>query len=284
MLWQNLREEEFYGAIEECGKVCVIPVGCIEMHGQHLPVGTDTMTCQYIAEKAAEIEPVMVAPAIWYADVQGLNQWKGTISFSIPLILDMLTELCAEVARNGFKKIILLNGHGGNVPVLNTFVRSTMKDKKDYVVMARNDFCYTHKDIVHDLNKGEVFPELTPEDIAYLRDFVDRGGQTGHGCLNETAIIMRTNPETVRLDRCDAVEGESNHKADYLYDVGFKSCTRFWAINQPNSYHGTAPYGANERIGEVILKKRIAAQVEACRALKKDDQVLEWNEEWNRSW
>ena len=59
MLWQNLREEEFYDAIEECGKVCVIPVGCVEMHGQHLPVGTDTMTCQYIAEKAAETSDML---------------------------------------------------------------------------------------------------------------------------------------------------------------------------------------------------------------------------------
>ena len=57
MLWQNLREEEFYDAIEECGKVCVIPVGCIEMHGQHLPVGTDTMTCQYIAERRQRSSP-----------------------------------------------------------------------------------------------------------------------------------------------------------------------------------------------------------------------------------
>lgn len=284
MLWQNLREEEFYDAVEKCGKVCIVPIGCIEMHGQHLPVGTDTMTCQYIAEKAAEIEPVMVAPAIWYADVQGLTTWKGTINFSIPLILEMLTELCAEIARNGFKKIVLLNGHGGNISVLHTFVRSTMKDKKDYVVMTRNDFCYEVKHLVQDLDRGEIFPELTPEDIAYLRDFVASGGERGHACINETSVMMKISPDTVRLDRCDAVEGRSNHKADYLYNVGFKECTRFWSINQPNSYHGTAPYGANDRIGEVILKKRIAAQVEACRALKKDDQILEWNEAWNRAW
>ncbi len=284
MLWQNLREEEFYDAVEKCGKVCIIPIGCIEMHGQHLPVGTDTMTCQYIAEKAAEIEPVMVAPAVWYADVQGLTTWKGTINFSIPLILEMLTELCAEIARNGFKKIVLLNGHGGNISVLNTFVRSTMKDKKDYVVMTRNDFCYEVKHLVQDLDRGEVFPELTEEDIAYVRDFVASGSERGHACVNETSVMMKISPETVRLDRCDAVEGRSNHKADYLYNVGFKECTRFWGINQPNSYHGTAPYGANERIGEVILKKRIDAQVEACRAIKKDDQILEWNEEWNKAW
>ena len=41
MLWENLREEEFYDAIEASGGVCVVPVGCLEKHGQHLPVGTD---------------------------------------------------------------------------------------------------------------------------------------------------------------------------------------------------------------------------------------------------
>ncbi|MBO5295600.1 MAG: creatininase family protein [Clostridia bacterium] len=284
MLWENLREEEFYGAVEQSGKVCVIPVGCMEMHGQHLPVGTDTLTCGYIAEKAAEIEPVVVFPKLFLGDVIGLYKWKGTVTLSTKLMLDLLTEICSEVARNGFKKIVLLNGHGGNISILNTFVRSTMQTKKDYVVMMRNDFCYMVKHLAKDLENGEEFPELTEEDKQYVLDFVRNQGETGHACINETSVMMKISPETVRIDRVDAVEGRSTHQADALYEAGFKECTRFWSINQPNSYHGTAPYGANERIGAVLLRKRIEAQAAACRLLKKDDRVLEWNEEWNRSW
>ena len=281
MLWKNLREEEFYDAIEECGKVCVIPIGCLEMHGQHLPVGTDTMITKYIVEEASKIEPVMVVPELYYGDVQGLYQWKGTITFSEKLLIKMLTELCAEIARNGFKKIMIVNTHGGNTSMLSTFVRSTMHDKKDYVVCWRDDCCYEVKHLAPAIEAGEEFPELTEEDKQYVLDFVAKGGEVGHACINETACVMKSNPETVRLDRCDAVDGLTNHKAYYLWQY-FKP--KFWSINHPNSYHGTAPYGANDRIGAVIMRKRIEAQVEACRALKKDDQVLVWNEEWNNRW
>ena len=284
MEWTKLRQDEFCDAVERSNGVCLIPIGCVESHGIHLPLGCDVFHGRYISAKAAEIADVCVFPEIYFGEKSGAGEYPGTIIFPTPLIWQILEQCCSEISRNGFKKIVLLNGHGGNISVLNTFVRSTMKDKKDYVVMTRNDFCYEVKHLVQDLDRGEVFPELTEEDIAYVRDFVASGSERGHACVNETSVMMKISPETVRLDRCDAVEGRSNHKADYLYNVGFKECTRFWSINQPNSYHGTAPYGANERIGEVILKKRIAAQVEACRALKKDDRVLEWNEEWNRSW
>ena len=109
MLWEELREEEFEEAIRKSGKVCVLPLGCLEMHGQHLPVGTDTMTCSYIAREAAKIEPVVVFPGQWFGSVPGLNMWRGTIDLSLELRLRILDELCSEIARNGFKKILILN-------------------------------------------------------------------------------------------------------------------------------------------------------------------------------
>ena len=100
MLWENLREEEFENAIKVSNKVCVIPMGCLEKHAQHLPVGTDTQLASYIAQKAAEIEPVVVFPGLYFGDVLGLYMWKGTVTFSSELMQRMLTELCAEIARN----------------------------------------------------------------------------------------------------------------------------------------------------------------------------------------
>ena len=132
MRWENLREEEFDSAIEKSNKVCIVPIGCLEMHGQHLPVGTDTKTVEYIANEAAKLEEVVVFPGLYFGSVPGLNMWKGTIDFSLELRLGMLNELCSEIARNGFKKIMLLNGHGGNCATLSAFVRSTLHTKKDY--------------------------------------------------------------------------------------------------------------------------------------------------------
>ena len=282
MEWQNLREEEFENAVKISGGVCVVPIGCVEKHGQHLPVGTDIQTSNYVAVEAAKVEPVVVFPPIYFGDVMGHTPWRGGIVLSPELLLKLLTETASEIARNGFKKILFVNGHGGNLPMLNFFVRSTQYSAKDYVVMARNDFSYSVKDIVRELDDGVDFPELTDEDKSYLRDFVYSKKKSGHACLNETAILMRINGENVQLERCLAETGLPNHKTDYLKDTGILSSSRFWGIEYPNSYAGDHPLGANERIGEVILNGRIKHQAEACRLLKMDDRILEWNDEWNK--
>ena len=283
MLWENLREEEFDAAIVESGKVCVVPIGCLEMHGQHLPVGTDTQTVFHIAKKAAELEPVCVFPPLYFGDLCGLYMWKGTIAFSSELLQRMLTELCAEIARNGFKKILLLNGHGGNTALLANFLRSTAHKKKDYVVMVRNDYQYTHKDIVKGLDAGETFPELLPEDIAYLRDFAEHHYAHGHGCINETAVMNVINPAHVDMSRIDVDDGTSRGRTKYLSEkgIGIGGSGMFWMTDYPDSFSGEHLEGANARIGKLILRKRIELQAKACRLLKMDDRVLEWNDEHN---
>ena len=60
MLWENLREEEFESAIEKSGKLCVIPIGCLEKHGQHLPVGTDNFIAKKVVYEAAKQEDVVI--------------------------------------------------------------------------------------------------------------------------------------------------------------------------------------------------------------------------------
>ena len=286
LLWENLREEEFDSAIKESGGVCVVPIGCLEMHGQHLPVGTDTMITKYIVEEAAKIEPVMVVPELYYGDVQGLYQWKGTITFSEKLLIKMLTELCSEIARNGFKKILILNGHGGNVALLKNFLRSTDHEKKDYTVMFRNEYQFNYTSLVKELSAGVRYPELSDEDVAYLKKFVEDKKTGGHACLNETSIMLKINPDSVRMDRIHALDGKSRKKTDYLAKkgIGIQGPCTFWLEDHPDSYEGDHPDGASARIGEAILKRRIELQAEATRLLKMDDRVLEWRREWNEKW
>ena len=283
MEWQDLREEEFEPAVKTAGGVCVVPIGCVEKHGQHLPVGTDIQTCNYVAIEAAKIEPVVVFPPMYFGDVSGHTTARGGIMLSAELLLGLLTETASEIARNGFKKILFLNGHGGNPSMLSFFTRSTQYRKKDYVVCWRNDYTYQVRHLVEDLDRGVVFPELTDEDIAYVRDFVYNKKLTGHACLNETAIMMAINGERVKLERCRAESGLPTHRTDYLKETGVLASTRFWGIEYPNSYQGDHPMGANERIGRALLRKRVEQQAEACRLLKMDDRILEWNDEWNQS-
>ena len=124
MLWEELREEEFEGAVERSGRVCALPIGCVEAHGQHLPLGCDVMHVLHHAKLAAEREEVVVFPPLYFGEKSGAGEFKGTIIFPETFIHEILQHCCDEIYRNGFKKIIIINGHGGNGSMLNNFARS----------------------------------------------------------------------------------------------------------------------------------------------------------------
>ena len=281
MEWQNLREEEFEGAVKESGGLCIVPIGCVEKHGQHLPVGIDTQVVNYICLEAAKKEPVTVFPPLYFGDIMGHTIARGGIMFSAELLLQLLKEITSEIARNGFKKILFVNGHGGNPPMLSYFVRSTQYDAKDYVAAWMNTR-YTVKSIAEDLNNGEEFPELTEEDKAFILDFAANDKVRGHACIDEASALLVANPDYVRLDRANAESGMPTHRTDYLKDTGILASTRFWGVEYPNSYQGESVEYANERIGQALMRKRSDMLAEACRLLKMNDNILEWNDEWNK--
>ena len=284
MLWEDMREEDFKSAAEECGKVCVMPAGCMEMHGQHIPVGTDCYQAEYTAREAAKIEPVCVFPTFKFGDVQGLQHYGGAVILSVELEQMLLTELCENIARNGFKKIMILNGHGGNTFLLGNFVRSTQHDKKDYVVMKRNDYRYGIRSLAAELEAGKEFPELTPTDVDHVITFVRNNYLTGHACIEETSIMLAIAPETVHMDRVNVISGMPTGTTKYLAEAGLTDTTRFWINEYPNSYSGEKVEWASEGIGRALLRRRVDDQVEACRRLKQDDRILDWNAEWNEKW
>ena len=90
MNWAELREEEFEEAAKKADGLCVIPVGCFEMHGEHLPVGTDVYEAVAVAELAATMEEVVVFPAFEFGDVAGLVEKKGAINLDPELRLRLL--------------------------------------------------------------------------------------------------------------------------------------------------------------------------------------------------
>ena len=115
MKWEYLREEEFGPAIKSSGGVCVMAVGCLEKHGQHLPVGTDSIKGDKIVELAAEKAGVMMFPTtMWLGDVTASHSFihadktrkLGFIGISYQTLLTVFEELCDEIARNGFTKIL----------------------------------------------------------------------------------------------------------------------------------------------------------------------------------
>ncbi|MBQ7625200.1 MAG: creatininase family protein [Clostridia bacterium] len=283
MKWGELREEEFDAAIKESGGLCIMPIGCMEMHGQHLPVATDTMKIEAGLEAAAKIEPVMEFPPFRFGDVQGLVTKKGSIRLTVELEQELLKQLCSEIARNGFKKIMLLNSHGGNKFMLNNFVRSVSYTQKDYVVMTHTTGAKfvqppNLKKILDEQGR-EALPELLDEDIEVIEEFVANNRIYGHAGFGETAMIFGCRPDLVRMDRADAVSGLDTHEADYLKP--YDDSQRWWGRSFPNSYMGDVPRGCNERFGKLGMRLLVEHLVEMIRVLKYDENMLRWNAERN---
>ncbi len=99
--------------------VAVLPTASIEQHGPHLPVVTDTLLCGTVAQRAAEAATtagtnVVIAPVVSYANSHHHRPFAGVLSLSSPLYMQTVTEVLEGLVLSGFRKLIVLNGHGGN--------------------------------------------------------------------------------------------------------------------------------------------------------------------------
>ncbi len=276
MLWENLREEEFENAIRETGGVCILPVGCLEKHGQHLPVGTDVIHVTEIARLAAEKEPACVFPSFYFGEKTGAGEFKGTVIFSAELRQQLLKETCREIARNGFKKILLYNGHGGNQAMISNFSRSVLYEDTDYMVYdysIGSDFALPKKLM------QENYPYLTKEDRAVLKDYTDQKKRYGHACFVETGWVYGVRPETVRLDKIDQESGASIHRFDEFANL--KINTPFaWMADYPNSYAGDSHEGMNERIARAMVEYSTDRLCKVIKFLKEETVSVEFKREW----
>ena len=276
MLWENLREEEFYDAIKESKGLCILPVGCLEKHGQHLPVGTDVIHITEIAKQAAEKETAMVFPTMYFGEKTGAGEFKGTVIFSPELRLQILKETCSEIYRNGFDKILIYNGHGGNQTMISYFSRGVLYEETPYSVFdyaLGSDFA-TSKKI---LNEGYKY--LTTDDRKILQSYNDEKKRFGHADFIETGWVYGTRPETVRLDKVYDESYESTHRFDEFNKLRIN--TPFaWMANFPNSYEGDMHDGMNERIARAMVEYSVGKLCEIIKFLKTETVSDEYKKEW----
>ena len=177
VLWQEMRRTE----IEEAAKadaVVIIPVGSIEQHGNHLPVNTDINCSFSIAKSAAEIIddfPVLVAPPIWWGFSPHHMKYPGTISFKLHTYIDVLTDVATSIAAHGFKKIVFLNGHGGNSGVIDSMRLKLMENNGPSCI-------------------GYAYFDLVDEELKAISE-VDFS--IGHAAEMETSLQLYLQPELV---------------------------------------------------------------------------------------
>ncbi len=110
--WEDLRMPEFSAWREE-HRTVILPVGSVEEHGPHLPLGTDTFHALEVARRAAELRPVVVAPPLYYGLCRSTREHPGTVSISGETLKALVTDLGREFHRQGAMNLVIMSGHAG---------------------------------------------------------------------------------------------------------------------------------------------------------------------------
>lgn len=264
--------------LEASKGTCIIPIGCVEKHGLHMPLGTDIMAASHTVYLASQIEPVCVFPDFTFGAVPARDKDHNLGSLTLPLstLLLLLEQLCDQISLNGFKKILLYNGHGGNCAWISAFLQDIDNRNKDYVVAAvtvEEEAPFKMADYILKNGSGSI-PELTPEDEADLLKCKELNVVYGHACYGEAAVMMGMHPELMRYDLLGKESGVHTHDSDVYNAVDLQLRDGGWWLEFPNAYAGEFPVYPNERIGKAAVRMAAERIARAVKVFKDDERLL----------
>ena len=166
----------------------VIPVGSLENHGLHLPLGTDSLIPDKIAQLINERSDVLIAPAINYGATDDLAGFPGTVSIGTEGLIRLLRAVCDQLYSYGFRHFLILNGHGGNTAA----------------IQAVGNHLYRRGAYLAILNWWLMAGQINPEWAG------------GHGGGEETAGVMAVDPSLIKTEYLNLPEGIRNDLGDSL--------------------------------------------------------------------
>ncbi|WP_171022115.1 creatininase family protein [Cohaesibacter sp. CAU 1516] len=235
-------------------RVVILNVSATEDHGPHLPLDTDTVLGMAVANGVAEAMPdrVLVMPPVSYGFNEHHKDFPGVIWIQPETLIAFVTDITKSLAHHGFRRILLLNSHGSNHPVLDLAARKTVIETGIICVSAS-------------------YWNLCADRINEIR--VSDTGGIAHAGEFETAIYMHLLPELVALDRA---ENQTVHDPDSRFfnlDLarggGKAMLMRWWSAASPDGTMGD-PTVATADNGKAFL----AAAIEETAALVREIQAL----------
>jgi len=254
--WEELTAGDFIEAIAKAQGTCLLPFGIIEKHGPHLPLGTDLLNVRYVSEHAAAQEYAVIFPEYYFGQIFEAKHEPGTVAYSADIQMTLLQATTDEMARNGCKKIVVVNGHGGNEHFLPYFAQAQLDKPHDYVVYIQWG---------HEATK-KVGGEKT--------------GPDWHAGESETSNVLITHPNLVHMDRAGTESG-ADLRRDKLPESVYTGI--WWYARFPNHYSGDGTKATKEQ-GEEDLQAWVGTVVRVIKAVKADNESLKLqNEFYERS-
>ena len=249
MQWEHLVQSEFERMVKE-EKLCIIPMAVLERHGDHLPLGMDGLTVHKVAVEASKIEPCVVFPPYYFGQVHEAGYMSGSVIFPSDFSVQLLMNLCYEIGRNGFTKILLLNGHGGNIAFLNYFMMSVADRKVPYTLYY----------VMFDAH-------LSAEENEYVNSIMPIEG--GHADQWETSLMMSVAPESVRMDLHKIPEPICDIARTKKVLGRVETCFD-WYASYPDYVTGS-PSKASKEAGDKLMDFYIKRVAKDIKAIKQDE-------------
>jgi creatinine amidohydrolase len=193
MTWPELKQ-----AVGE-GRIAVVPCGIIEQHGPHLPLDVDILLASEMCRRAGALVPdtVVVVPPVVHGHSPHHMEFPGTLTIDPIHMIHYVLDICLSLAHHGFTKILLINGHGSNMPVLDLVARQTIIKTEGRVACA---CLFYHQTVEAERAAREIFPEVA--------------GAMDHACIMETSLYMAIRPDLVQLELA------KDNPANDVMDVG----------------------------------------------------------------
>jgi creatinine amidohydrolase len=220
-------------------------------------MGSDLIQVREWAARVTKTEYAVVFPDYFYGQIYEARHQPGTFALPSRLVWELLDATCEEIARNGFKKILIVNGHGGNPQLLRFFIQSQLERRRDYVVYFYDP---------------GAEPDLA-EKVGKIRKSDPAGDM--HAGERETSSLLYLRPDLVKMDRATEESGE-NQKRLAIPDI---YTAIWWYAAFPNHYAGEGAKASRE-LGQVITEYRLESLARALRAVKADTKTPELQKEF----
>lgn len=255
--WDELSAPEWPAALEKSARTCILPIGILEKHGPHAPLGNDLIHVREIAARVTKNEYAVVFPDYFYGQINEARHQPGTFALPSNLIFELLQATCDEIARNGFNKIIILNGHGGNPEFIKFFMQSLLNKRHDYAV-----YFYTPGNDA-DYQKENQKLRKTPPSTDL------------HAGESETSTMLYLRPDLIHPEKGTQQSGADQKRLNLinLYTP------IWWYASYPNHYAGQGDKATKE-LGKLIVDQEITTFTNALKQVKADTQTLKLQDEF----
>jgi creatinine amidohydrolase len=231
----------------------VVPIAALEQHGRHMPLFTDSLLLGEVVRRVKEPlkDRVLFTPLMWLGNSHHHLDFPGTLSASPRVYLDLLIDLVENLIAHGFRRIVLLNGHGGNiVPSSQAMfeLRQKVRTRSELLLLSATYWTAGTR-------TGPIDPSL-------------KQTQMGHACEYETSMMLRIRPELV---------GDYRAAGDVPWGKAFAPAQRAWITkDRTEPGHIGFPQHAAAEKGEILFRA-FAADVMALL-----ERVIAWDgKEWD---